>query len=146
MCFLQLKQAKCSRTLLIKALHYAWYVGSIDYESQIYDDLGLFYYYQANMDFAYYFHTRAMRQLLQDPKLPMVIRSDFYIEKNNEIKYNLFYRYKKDGIVHKMLADKNRTSYRFRFKDLERNLLEYLPQGKDQKSLRTFMPREWDVE
>jgi hypothetical protein len=90
--------------LLVKALHYAWYYGSIDFESQIYDDLGLYYYYQSNIDLAYYFHIRSIRQILQDQKLPVVENSNDDIDKKLENKFNLYFMYKKENMVHDALS------------------------------------------
>jgi len=62
-CFLWLNDGKSAKILFLKALHYAWYNGSVDFEIQVYDDLGLYYYYQSNIDMAYYFHKRSINEM-----------------------------------------------------------------------------------
>ena len=126
---------KCAKVLLIKALHYAWYYGSIDFESQLYDDLGLYYYYQSEIDLAYYFHTRCMRQKLQDQKLPVVENSNDEIDQLHDTKFNLYNRYKESDKVHENLAGKLKDNWKFDMEEIEENLYKYIPQGKKALSL-----------
>ena len=93
-CFLMLKMMHSAKVLLIKALYYAWYYASIDYESQIYDDLGLYYYYCSDIDKAYYYHIRSMRQMLFDQKLPPVVNAFVDIDAVHEEKFRTYYNHK----------------------------------------------------
>ncbi len=57
--------------------------------------------------------------MLQDQKLPVVENSNDEIDEKHEIKFNLYFRYKEEDMVHKYLSQKLKDSWKFNIKDLE---------------------------